>query len=311
MSYIKRAKETIQIEMEGLEAVKNALDAQFDDVVRSVLKCKGKLVVTGMGKSGLVGKKMAATLSSTGTPSFFMHPGEALHGDLGMISPEDAVLLISYSGETEELLRLLAALEKHGNVTCSISGNPLSTLAQNTQFHLNGYVPKEACPLKLAPTASTTAALALGDALAMALMHARNFKAEDFAKFHPGGSLGRKLLVQVKDVMRKNDLPFVAESVSNTDLLIKMSEGKLGLAIIGTAQHVQGVITDGDLRRGIIRHGSFQNMSVRASMTPNPKKVKENQKLVEVERMMKNEKITTILVENDNGTVTGVFQLFE
>lgn len=310
MSYVQRGKETIDIEIEGLQAVKNALDAQFDEVVRAVLNCKGKLVVTGMGKSGLVGKKIAATLASTGTPSFFMHPGEALHGDLGMISNEDAVLLISYSGETEELLRLLAALEKQGNVTCSISGYPDSTLAQNTQFHLNGYVPKEACPLKLAPTASTTAALALGDALAMALMYARNFKAEDFAKFHPGGSLGRKLLVKVKDVMRRDDLPFVKEDISNTDLLIKMSEGKLGLAIIGTAENVKGVITDGDLRRGIIKHGSFQNMSVRETMTLNPKTVKENQKLVEVEQMMKNEKITTILIENEHGSVTGVFQLF-
>lgn len=310
MSYVQRGKETIDIEIEGLQAVKNALDAQFDEVVRAVLNCKGKLVITGMGKSGLVGKKIAATLASTGTPSFFMHPGEALHGDLGMISNEDAVLLISYSGETEELLRLLAALEKQGNVTCSISGYPDSTLAQNTQFHLNGYVPKEACPLKLAPTASTTAALALGDALAMTLMYARNFKAEDFAKFHPGGSLGRKLLVKVKDVMRRDDLPFVKEDISNTDLLIKMSEGKLGLAIIGTAENVKGVITDGDLRRGIIKHGSFQKMSVRETMTPNPKTVKENQKLVEVEQMMKNEKITTILIENEHGSVTGVFQLF-
>lgn len=310
MSYIQKAVDTINIEIEGLQAVKNAIDSNFDKIVHAVMKCSGKVVVTGMGKSGLIGQKIAATLSSTGTASFFMHPGEALHGDLGMISPDDIVILISYSGETEELLVLLAALEKQKNTTCSITGNPESTLAKNTLFHLNGHVPVEACPLKLAPTASTTAALALGDALAMALMYARDFKAEDFAKFHPGGSLGRKLLVEVKDVMRRNDLPFVSENISNTDLLIKMSEGKLGLAIIGDSQNVKGVITDGDLRRGIIKYGSFQDMSPVEVMSKNPKTVKENQKLVEVEQMMKKEKITTILIENNAGEITGVFQLF-
>ena len=310
MSYIQKAVDTRNIEIEGLQAVKNAIDSNFDKIVDAVMKCSGKVVITGMGKSGLIGQKIAATLSSTGTASFFMHPGEALHGDLGMISPDDIVILISYSGETEELLVLLAALEKQKNTTCSITGNPESTLAKNTLFHLNGHVPVEACPLKLAPTASTTAALALGDALAMALMYARDFKAEDFAKFHPGGSLGRKLLVEVKDVMRRNDLPFVPENISNTDLLIKMSEGKLGLAIIGDSQNVKGVITDGDLRRGIIKYGSFQNMSPVEVMSKNPKTVKENQKLVEVEQMMKKEKITTILIENNAGEITGVFQLF-
>lgn len=310
MSHREHAITTINIEIDGLKSVIKSLDERFDDAVDAMLDCSGKVVVSGMGKSGLIGKKIAATLASTGTPSFFMHPGEALHGDLGMISPEDVLLLLSYSGETEELLRLLAAIEKQGNTTISISGNPKSTLALNTDFHIDGSIPKEACPLKLAPTASTTATLALGDALAMALMNARNFQAEDFAKFHPGGSLGRKLLTRVKDVMRQKDLPFVRPDVSNTDLLIKISEGKLGLAVIGTPDDVQGVITDGDIRRGILKAGSFTKMTIEQTMTPKPVTVHENEKLVKVEKMMKERKITTILVHNDSGAITGVFQVF-
>lgn len=309
MDHIAHAKDTLTIEIEGLQNAVQNLDRHFENAINALLKCTGKVIISGMGKSGLVGQKIAATLASTGTSSFFMHPGEALHGDLGMVSPEDAVILLSYSGETEELLRMLAFLKEGGNLTLSITGKPESTLAQNTQFHINAAVPREACPLQLAPTASTTATLALGDAIAMCLMHARGFKAEDFARFHPGGSLGRKLLTKVGHVMRTENLPFAPSSISPQELLIKMSEGKLGLALMGSAENLEGIITDGDLRRALIEYGSLAGFKVKEIMTRNPVKADANDRLSDVETLMRERKITAVPVFS-NGKVTGVLQLF-
>lgn len=309
MNHRNSAKRTVEIEIEGLQSLLRQLDDQFEEVVKVILECKGKVVVSGMGKSGLIGQKIAATLASTGTPAFFLHPGEALHGDLGMISKGDVAILISYRGETEELLRMLAHLQHEGHTAITITGYPESTLARNASYHLNAAVPKEACPLELAPTASTTATLVLGDALAVALMEAKSFKPEDFARFHPSGSLGRKLLTRVGDMMRTENLPFVPADISPTDLLMRMSEGKLGLAIVGTPEKVKGVITDGDLRRGIIKFGALKDIEVIDLMTPKPIIVDANERVVSVEAVMRERQITVVLVKQ-KGKVVGVYQIF-
>ena len=309
MAYLDSAKRTIEIEALGVQQLLKNLDAGFNKVVQAMLDCKGKVVVSGMGKSGLIGQKITATLASTGTPAFFLHPGEALHGDLGMISKEDVALLISYRGETEELLRMLAYLKQEGNTTISITGDLESTLARNADHHLNVSVPKEACPLELAPTASTTATLVLGDALAVALMEARGFKPEDFARFHPAGSLGRKLLTKVADVMRTEELPFVADDITPADLLMRMSEGKLGLAIFGSPEHITGILTDGDFRRGMVKYGGMNKLDIREMMTKSPVVVDANEKVVRVEQLMKEKKITVVLVREAE-RIVGVYQIF-
>src|ERR1700761_9435756 len=246
------AKRVFNTEIESLRLVADAIDDEFNRVVEAILNNNGKLIVIGIGKSGIIGKKIAATLASTGTPSFFLHPGEAFHGDLGMVEPDDLVILISYSGETDEVLKIIPFLKWNKNSIISITGNPNSTIAKNSDHHLNVCVTREACPLELAPTSSTTVTLVMGDALAVALMEAREFQHEDFARFHPGGSLGRKLLVKVKDLMRKDNLPFIGEGASFTEVLLRMSEGRLGMVIVGDAGYVKGIITDGDLRRALM-----------------------------------------------------------
>lgn len=309
MSHLQSALRTIRIEQNALAALQQQLDGAFDAAVETMLSASGQVVVSGMGKSGLIGQKIAATLTSTGTRAFYLHPGDALHGDLGMVSSQDVAVLISYRGETEELLRLLAFLQQNGNPTISITGNPDSTLARNTQHHLNVHVPEEACPLQLAPTASTTATLVLGDALAVALMEARGFDADDFARFHPGGSIGYKLLTRVGDAMRTDNLPIVSADISPADLLMKMSEGKLGMAIIGTPDALQGVVTDGDLRRAMVRIGGLEKVPVSEIMSRNPVTVDIETKLDTVEQQMKERKITTILV-TEGGRLAGVYQIF-
>src|ERR1700743_3771874 len=243
------AKRVFDIEIESLRHVADMIDDNFTNTVNAILNTEGKLIVAGIGKSGLIGKKIAATLASTGTPSFFLHPGEAFHGDLGMVGSEDIVILITYSGETDEVLKLIPFFQWNKNTLISITGNANSTVAKHSHHHLNINIKHEACPLSLAPTSSTTATLVMGDALAVALMECRQFQHEDFARFHPGGSLGRKLLIRVKDLMRTDKLPFINESASFTELLLKMSEGRLGMVIVGDAGNVQGIVTDGDLRR--------------------------------------------------------------
>ncbi len=305
------AKRVFDIEIESLQHVAGLIDNEFPRVVDAILKSTGKLVVIGIGKSGLIGKKIAATLSSTGTPSFFLHPGEAFHGDLGMVSSNDVVLLISYSGETDEVLKLIPYLKWNKNVMIAITGNPVSTVAKNCGYHLNIKVEKEACPLELAPTSSTTAALVMGDALAISLMESRNFQQHDFARFHPGGSLGRKLLVKVKDLMRTDKLPFINEEASFMDLLLRMSEGRLGMVMVGDASRISGVVTDGDLRRALLKHPDTSTLTIAEIMTVNPVIIDDNEFVGYAEQLMLEKKITTLLVGSAKSrSITGVYQIY-
>ena len=305
--HLETAKQVFEIEAEAIENLIMLLDEHFELSVDAILKSTGRVVVCGMGKSGLIGKKMVATLASTGTPCFFMHPGEAFHGDLGMVSPEDVFIAISNSGETEEVIRLLPFLKDNGNVIISMTGRPESTLAKNSAHHLNIAVPREACPLQLAPTSSTTATLVMGDALAIALMQARDFKPHDFARFHPGGSLGRKLLTKVKHEMR-TQLPIVSANAPMKEVIHTMSDGRLGLCIVGEGE---GIITDGDLRRHLDTNPSeLMNLSARDIMTANPKMIDAEAKLSEAEEMMNKMKITSLLVK-DGAKLVGVIQIYD
>ncbi|WP_342645038.1 KpsF/GutQ family sugar-phosphate isomerase [Mucilaginibacter sp. CSA2-8R] len=305
------ARRVFNDEIASLQEAAALIDDQFTQAVNAILQSKGKLIITGAGKSGLIGKKIAATLASTGTSSFFMHPAEAFHGDLGMVGTDDMVLLISYSGETDELIKIIPYLKWNKNPTISITGNPNSTIAKNSSWHLNVHITHEACPLKLAPTSSTTATLVMGDAIAVALMEARQFQPEDFARFHPGGSLGRKLLVRVKDVMRTDSLPFVADDISFTDLLLRMSEGRLGMVIVGHPENIQGVVTDGDLRRALMRNPDTTAQSVKTMMSPTPITVSEDALIHQAEELMLSRRITTILVTSaDSGALKGIYQIY-
>ncbi|QEM10059.1 SIS domain-containing protein [Mucilaginibacter rubeus] len=305
------AKRVFDIEIESLQHVAGLIDDTFAAAVDAILQSTGKLVVIGIGKSGLIGKKIAATLASTGTPSFFLHPGEAFHGDLGMVSSNDAVLLISYSGETDEVLKLIPYLKWNKNVMIGITGNSASTVAKNCNYHLNIRIEREACPLELAPTSSTTAALVMGDALAIALMESRNFKQHDFARFHPGGSLGRKLLVKVRDLMRIDKLPFINEDASFMDLLLRMSEGRLGMVMVGDASRINGVVTDGDLRRALLKHPDTTTLSIPEIMTVNPVIIDEEEFVGYAEQLMLEKKITTLLVGSaEERSISGVYQIY-
>jgi arabinose-5-phosphate isomerase len=305
------AKRVFDAEIESLQHVAGLIDEQFAQVIAVILASKGKLVVTGIGKSGIIGKKIAATLSSTGTPSFFLHPGEAFHGDLGMVGVDDIVLMISYSGETDEVLKIIPFLKWNNNSIISITGNPGSTIAKNSDHHLNINITREACPLELAPTSSTTAALVMGDAIAVALMEARQFQHEDFARFHPGGSLGHKLLTRVKDVMRTDSLPFIYKGATFTELLLRMSEGRLGMVIVGDEQHADGVITDGDLRRALLRNADTSTLSITDILNPEPVIISADIFVNQAEDLMMEKKITTILVGfAGKRQITGVYQIY-
>ncbi|GAA4849108.1 KpsF/GutQ family sugar-phosphate isomerase [Algivirga pacifica] len=304
------AKRVFEIEAKEVKALSDKLTKDFVGTVEDILTCKGKVIVCGMGKSGHIGRKIAATLASTGTPSFFMHPAEAFHGDLGMITADDIFIGISNSGETEELIRLIPALKRNENKLIAICGKPSSTLVKNADYFLDISVEKEACPLALAPTSSTTATLAMGDALAVALMEQRNFKPEQFALFHPGGSLGRKLLTKVKDVMRSQDLPFVQKNTSFQELILAISQGKLGLAIVMEEDTLCGIVTDGDLRRGWQKHHDMHNITVEDLMTHQPKTISADTMLADAEELMMSHKITSLLVTNEGQKVVGVMQLY-
>src|SRR6201996_9098740 len=290
------AKRVFDIEIESLKEVAGLIGDEFTATVEAILNSKGKLIVAGVGKSGLIGRKIAATLASTGTPSFFLHPGEAFHGDLGMVEHNDQVILISYSGETDEVLKIIPFLKWNKNKIISITGNPNSTIAKNSDHHLNIKITREACPLALAPTSSTTAALVMGDALAVALMEARQFQHEDFARFHPGGNLGHKLLTKVKDKMRTDNLPFIHHNASFTELLLRMSEGKLGLVIVGDPDKVKGVVTDGDLRRALLKNPDTSQLIIGEMMTTSPVIVDPEEYISQAEQLMIEKKIATILV---------------
>jgi arabinose-5-phosphate isomerase len=309
--YIKYAKEVFQIEAKALADLSKQLDDNFNKAVDTVLKSKGRLVICGVGKSGLVGAKISATLASTGTPSMFMHPVEAFHGDLGMLKKEDVLVAISYSGETEELLKLIPYIKAASIKVIGMSGNPKSTLAKNADFHLNVKVYKEACPLELAPTSSTTATLAMGDALAVALMKVRNFKPEDFAKFHPGGSLGRKLLTTVESCMFKHNLPVVKPADSIQQLINTMSSGRLGLAVVVDKNKVTGIITDGDLRRAMDKYtAKLFTLSAKDIMTAKPRTIVKEMMMAKAEELMNTHKITSLLVANKTGKLEGIVQIY-
>ena len=306
------ARETLHKEAEALMHMATELDEQFIGAVDRILACTGKVILTGMGKSGLIGRKIAATLASTGTPSFYLHPGEAFHGDLGMISSEDVVLALSHSGETDEVLKIVPFIHSNGNVLISITSNPESTLAKNSDLHLNACVKEEACILHLAPTTSTTAQLAMGDALAIALMKARDFTAMDFARLHPGGSLGRRLLMTVGNVMRKNDLPIVAPNCGATEMIHRMTRGGLGLIVIVDEGNIVGIVTDGDLRRAMESlQAKFFDIKVMDIATRSPKSINKNAKLIDAEKMMTQHKVNSLLVTDDDGELCGVIQIYD
>ena len=255
MRTIEIAKEVIQTEIDGLNFMSSRIDVEFNQAVDAIISTKGRTIICGMGKSGLIGKKIVASLASTGTPSFFMHPGEAFHGDLGMVKPEDVFIAISNSGETDEVLKLLPFLRDNGNHVIAVTGNKNSTLAKNAHCHLDIAVPKEACLLQLAPTSSTTATLVMGDALTVALMEVRGFKSENFARFHPGGNLGRRLLSKVKDEMVAENLPVVLSDDSLLNVINTISSGKLGITLVKNNMLIDAIITDGDLRRAMEKYG--------------------------------------------------------
>jgi arabinose-5-phosphate isomerase len=304
---IQLARETLDIEAAALIGLKSHLDERFARAVQMMLNAKGRVVVTGMGKSGHIGSKIAATLASTGTPAMFVHPGEASHGDLGMIKAIDVVLAISNSGESDELVSILPVLKRQGVPLIAMTGGMSSALAQHADVVLNCSVAKEACPLNLAPTASTTAQLALGDALAVALLDARGFKAEDFARSHPGGSLGRRLLTHVSDVMRKGDqVPQVLASAGFSELMREMSHKGLGASAIVDASHnILGIFTDGDLRRLIEKGLDLRALKAQDVMRPQARTVKQGALAVEAAELMEEFKITSVLVVNDAGQLCG------
>lgn len=305
------AKDVFKIEAQSILDLSDLLTNDFEKAVDTISKSKGRVIITGMGKSGIIGRKIAATMASTGTKSLFLHPSEAYHGDLGMIDFEDIVIAISNSGETNEILKIVPFFKENENTIIAITGNPKSTLAQNSKYHLNVAVKEEACPLQLAPTSSTTATLAMGDALSVALMNIRNFKKENFARFHPGGNLGKKLLTTVESVMKKDNLPFVSENTKIKDVVNIMSQGRLGLAIVKNNDNLFGVITDGDIRRAMEESETkFFDLVASDIMTISPKYVTTETKLTEAESLFNKYKVNSLLVmKNEN--IVGVVQIYD
>ena len=312
------AREVLRIEAQEVESLAYRLDGEFLRAVDLILHCSGRVVVSGMGKSGHIGRKIAATFASTGTPSFFMHPAEASHGDLGMVTASDILLALSYSGESAELLSIVPLLKRIGCKVISITGDGLSALAKEADIHLEARVSREACSLGLAPTASTTTTLALGDALAVTLLDARGFSAEDFARSHPGGTLGRRLLVHVSDVMRSGEwVPRVNEDALMLEALAEMTRTSMGMVAIVDANGIpQGIFTDGDLRR-LLQAASnqttsrFQNMYVRDTMHRNPAQIQPGRLAVEAVEIMESRRISQLLVVDENGCLIGALNMHD
>lgn len=306
------AQQTIDIESNELIQLKNRIDASFVKAVKLIDQAKGKCILIGMGKSGIIAKKIAASLASTGIPSFFIHPGEAFHGDLGMIEAEDIVILLSNSGETDEILKIMPFLIKHENKTISITGQPDSTLAKNTTLHIDGSVTKEACPIGLAPTSSTTVALVIGDAFVTTLVKLRNFQAENFALYHPGGALGKKLLTQVKDLMRTDNLPLCEENTDITSLVHTVSESRLGLVVVQSSDNkIKGIITDGDIRRAMeSKQERFFQLKASDLFTQTPKVIEPTMMVSDAEKIMFDNKITSVIVA-ENNILKGVLELYQ
>ncbi|HEU4603326.1 MAG TPA: KpsF/GutQ family sugar-phosphate isomerase [Steroidobacteraceae bacterium] len=310
---LARAQRVLQTEVSAVIALQDRLGDAFVQACRLLHDCKGRVVVTGIGKSGHIGNKIAATLASTGTPSFFLHPAEASHGDIGMLTAQDMVLAISNSGETAELLTILPVIKRLGIALIVLTGRAQSTLGRSATVVLDVSVPEEACPHNLAPTASTTATLAMGDALAVSVLEARGFTEEDFARFHPGGSLGRRLLLHVSDVMRTGDqLPCVAPDASLREGLLEMSRKGLGMtAIVDAAHRVLGVFTDGDLRRTLDRTQDLHGQRMQDLMTRNPKTIRANVLAAEAVHLMESSRITGLLVVDENHALVGALNVHD
>lgn len=309
---IESARRTLTIQSQALASLANQITEEFAKAVRMILASEGRVIVCGMGKSGHIGKKIAATLASTGTSSFFLHPAEAFHGDLGMIQPQDTLILISYSGETEELIRLLPSLKGFGNPCIAMVGNMSSTLAKHCECILDISVDREVCPNNLAPTTSTTTTVAMGDALAVALMECRHFQPQDFARFHPGGSLGRKLLTRVKDLMHKDNLPVCLPNTVLKDAISVMTQGRMGVVLIQDEGRLVGIFTDGDLRRAMLKEseGLFQK-TMKDLMTPNPKTIHQDIMIVQAEEQMLRDKITLLVVVDDAQSLAGLLEIYD
>ncbi|WP_428348870.1 KpsF/GutQ family sugar-phosphate isomerase [Methylonatrum kenyense] len=310
MSAIETAKEVFAEQATALRTTGEAVGVEFEQAVSMILNGKGRVIVSGMGKSGIIGQKIAATLASTGTPSFSVHPAEAYHGDLGMITNQDLAILISYSGETEEVIRLIPSLRHFGTSIIALVGNKESTLAKNADVVLDVSVQREVCPNNLAPTTSTTVALAMGDALAVALINRRDFKPDDFAVFHPGGSLGRRLLTTVNDVMHR-DLPTNSPRDSIRDVIVEMTKGGLGTSVVVEKGRLQGIITDGDLRRSLFSHDEINDLCAKDIMTPEPMTVCGKTKFAEAEMIMLDQKITSLVVVDEEYRPQGILKLHD
>ncbi|MUK49026.1 KpsF/GutQ family sugar-phosphate isomerase [Aliivibrio fischeri] len=303
-SSIDIAKQVIQTEIEGLDYMAKRLGPEFEVVINAIINTKGRTIICGMGKSGIIGKKIAASFASTGTPSFFMHPGEAFHGDLGMVKPEDVFIAISNSGETDEVLKLLPFLRDNGNFVIAITGKENSTLATNSHCHLDIAVPKEACPLQLAPTSSTTATLVMGDALTVALMDVREFQPENFARFHPGGSLGRRLLSKVQDEMFSDNIPSVASDADFTSIIHKISSSHLGLTLVNLKDDSLAIITDGDLRRAMESKGRDAfDLVAKDIASINPASISPESNIQKAYEIMESKGITSLIVVESNSVV--------
>ncbi|MEI7427752.1 MAG: KpsF/GutQ family sugar-phosphate isomerase [Betaproteobacteria bacterium] len=316
--YIQLAKDTLDIETQGINQLFDKFaDLQFQQsftqAVELLLHCQGRLVVSGIGKSGHIANKIAATFSSTGSPAFFVHPAEASHGDLGMIQKEDVFLALSYSGETAELLTIVPLIKRMGAKFIAMTGNPHSKLAEFADVHLDVSVAKEACPLNLAPTTSTTVSLVMGDALAVVLLDTKNFSADDFARSHPGGSLGKRLLTHVRDVMRSgDDVPKTHIKAPLKDALIEISKKRLGMTVIvDSADQVLGIFTDGDLRRLLEKTRDLDSIDLKDVMTSNPKTISKNILAAEAAQMMERFRINHLIVVSENGTIEGALNLHD
>jgi arabinose-5-phosphate isomerase len=310
---LERARKVLAIEADAIAALIPRVDQRFLDAVNLILACRGRVVVSGIGKSGHIARKIASTLASTGTPAFFVHSAEASHGDLGMITRDDVLVALSNSGESDELLAIIPLIKRQGAKLIAITGNANSSLAREADAYLDAAVEIEACPLNLAPTASTTAAIALGDALAVALLEARGFNADDFARSHPGGELGRKLLTHVSDVMRKGDeIPSVSDRATLSDTLLEMSRKRMGMtAVVNDQRHVAGIFTDGDLRRALERVADIRTVPITEIMTRNAKTIAPERLAVEAVEMMERHKVNQLLVVSDSGQLVGALNMHD
>jgi arabinose-5-phosphate isomerase len=307
------ARQVLNIEAAAVQALVSRIDDQFLNALNLILACHGRVIVSGMGKSGHIARKIAATLSSTGTPAYFVHPGEASHGDLGMVTSQDVFIGISYSGESQELLTIVPTIKRQGAKLITLTGKPESSLAREADVHLNGAVAQEACPMGLAPTASTTAALALGDALAVALLDAKGFGEADFARSHPGGSLGRRLLTHVRDVMHTDaSIPSVPDTATLADAVLEISRKGLGMtAIVDDAHHLQGIYTDGDLRRTLEKKLDFSTTRITSVMSRTPRSIGPDELAVEAVQLMEQYNISQLLVVDAHKKVVGALNMHD